>query len=696
MISVVIPVLNGAELLDEVLTAVTAQVIDEPFEVLVIDSGSMDGSQAIVARHPGVRLIEIAPEEFGHGRTRNLGVQNTSGELIAFLTQDATPASEHWLAAYREAFNLAPNVGAAFGPHLPRKGVNPLMARLLIDHFASFGDGGDEPVLQLPGDPAYLSNSNSCISRAAWQAAPFRDIAYAEDQAFGVDLFNNGFVKAYVPRAAAHHSHDYGMVESFKRWFDEYRGLNDSVGEKTDASAGRALEIVRSSVARDQKFLGDLGVPAWRRAAWGARSAVYHSGRVGFGGLGARAGRLPGRVQQMLSFEGSGDGASFEIPASGALEFGEALEVEREGVVPLEPRESANGPLHVAWVVPPFGVGGGGHTTIFRMVRALEQVGHRCTIWVFDPARIDRSGAGTMRKRIRDHYFELEAEVFTDFERWTGADVAVATGWDTAYKVLRLGATGARAYFVQDHEPEFYANSTRALMAERSYGYGLHCICASPWLAEMMRTRYGAEATPFLLGVDASEYAPGSMPRRTDTIAFYARTFTERRAVELGLLALDEVKRRLPNTRIALYGSNAMVRAPWPYQHIGIVSPVRLRRLYNEATVGLSLSLTNYSLIPQEMMACGLPVVELAGRACEGVFGDDGSVISLAQDSPLDIADKLITLLADSELRARRAAAGLEFAQSHGWDKATATVTTAIESLVQQNTPASWAAGSLI
>ena len=63
-------------------------------------------------------LIEIAPGEFGHGRTRNLGAERASGELICFLTQDAVPVAG-WLDAYREAFELAPDVGAAFGPHLP-------------------------------------------------------------------------------------------------------------------------------------------------------------------------------------------------------------------------------------------------------------------------------------------------------------------------------------------------------------------------------------------------------------------------------------------------------------------------------------------------------------------------------------------------------------------------------------------------
>lgn len=697
MISVVIPVLNGAEFLDEVLAAVTGQVIDEPFEVLVIDSGSTDGSLEIVAAHPGVRLIEIPKSEFGHGRTRNLGVQNTTGELVAFLTQDATPASEHWLAAYRDAFRLAPNVGAAFGPHLPRPGVSPIMARLLRDHFAQFGGEDGQPVLTGADGPIFLSNSNSCISRAAWEKTPFRDLAYAEDQAFGADILRNGWLKAFVPDAAANHSHNYGMAESFKRYFDEYRGLNDSVGERTEASASKALEIISNSIAEDQRFLEEIGQPAWRRAAWRPRSAIYHTGRVGFGGLGARANRLPGRVREALSFERRGDGVSVEIPPSGYLAHEDVIAVEREGVVPLVPGDGLGGTMHVAWIVPPFGVGGGGHTTIFRMVRALEKAGHRCSIWVYDPSGIDRSAAGTMRKRITDHYFRLDASVHAGFDDWRGADVVMATGWDTVYKSLRLDGCVTRAYFVQDHEPEFYANSSQSIFAERSYGFGLPCICASPWLADLVQDRYGAETTAFKLGVDAEEYAPLGTPRRDDTVVFYARTFTARRAVELGLLALEEVMNRRPSTRIALYGTHAMVHVPFTYEHLGIVSPARLRRLYNEATVGLSLSLTNYSLIPQEMMACELPVVELAGRACEGVFGDDGKVISLAQPEPVDIAEHILQLLDDPARAAAQSEAGLAFAREHTWEIAESEVVAAITKLNQRAALArDWQAGSLI
>ncbi|MET0817988.1 MAG: glycosyltransferase family A protein, partial [Solirubrobacteraceae bacterium] len=102
--SVVIPVKDGARYLEEVLAAVLAQ---EPgIEVLVIDSGSRDGSPAI-ARAAGAELLQIEPGSFGHGRTRNLGAERTSGELICFLTQDATPLPG-WLAAYQEAFKLDP------------------------------------------------------------------------------------------------------------------------------------------------------------------------------------------------------------------------------------------------------------------------------------------------------------------------------------------------------------------------------------------------------------------------------------------------------------------------------------------------------------------------------------------------------------------------------------------------------------
>lgn len=698
MISVVIPTLNGERYLDEVLRAVTNQVIDEPFEVLVIDSGSTDRTLEIVRSHMGVRLIEIPNEQFGHGRTRNLGVQQTTGELIAFLTQDATPASDRWLAAYREAFATIENLGAAFGPHLPRDGVNPLMARLLIDHFAKFGGPDGPPAIQRLGDSPYLSNSNSCISRAAWLATPFRDIAYTEDHAFGVDVLANGYAKAYVQSAGAFHSHEMTLAESFRRHFDDYRGLNETTGERTEASASRVLNVIKESVHADQNFLKELGQPAWRRAAWSTRSTVYHTGRVGFGGLGARAARLPGMVQALMSLDGREGVETIEASAGEGGTYDSIAEVERSGAVPLVAGEGASGPLHVAWVIPAFSAGGGGHTTIFRMVRALEQAGHRCSIWVHDPGRADGSSEAAMRTRLREHYFPLKAPVYKGFDKWQGADIAVATGWDTVYKVLRLGGCVSRAYFPQDHEAEFFATSAPSIFAANSYRHGLFCICFSEWLAEIVRERYGAEAVWFDLGVDPDEYRLLDTPRRRDTIAVYARHSTERRAVELSMLALKEVKRQRPDARVVLYGARRTPPAPFELQNLGVVSRERLCRLYNEATVGLALSLTSYSLIPQEMMACGLPVVELACRSCKMHYGEDGDVLAMAQPNSIEIAERIIELLDDPELHARRSARGLQFVSEQTWEKACEIVVDALVTHHARTVAAArpWAAGSLI
>jgi Glycosyl transferases group 1 len=215
-------------------------------------------------------------------------------------------------------------------------------------------------------------------------------------------------------------------------------------------------------------------------------------------------------------------------------------------------------------------------------------------------------------------------------------------------------------YLVHDHEPEFFATSAEAVWAEQTYGLDLYPISASTWLQDIMRERYGREGSWFRFGVDHSVYKPRNIERRPDTVMFYARYYTPRRAVPLGLLALHELWQRRPDVRIVLFGSEEPPDTSFPYEFLGVVSPEVLARHYAEATVGICLSLTNYSLIPQEMMACGLPCVDLAGRSPEAVFGSDGPV-ELAKFDPVAIADAAEALLTDKERWARRSNAPLSW-----------------------------------
>jgi glycosyltransferase involved in cell wall biosynthesis len=92
--------------------------------------------------------------------------------------------------------------------------------------------------------------------------------------------------------------------------------------------------------------------------------------------------------------------------------------------------------------------------------------------------------------------------------------------------------------------------------------------------------------------------------------------------------------------------------------------------LYSQATIGLCLSLTNFSLMPKEMLACGLPCVELAGVSAESIFGPEGP-LALASLNPHHIADALERLLDDRSEWERRSRAGIEFVATHTWDHAT-------------------------
>jgi glycosyltransferase involved in cell wall biosynthesis len=349
------------------------------------------------------------------------------------------------------------------------------------------------------------------------------------------------------------------------------------------------------------------------------------------------------------------------------LEAREVTALLREPAAPVV-RGPASGPLRVAIVVPFFSRGSGGHTTIANLVRGLERLGHSCSVWIDDPGRRCPGGPEQAERDFREWFGPFDARVRYGFDRWAGADVVVATGWQTVARARVLGDVAARAYLVQDHEPEFFGTSAQRLWADDSYRHGLYPITAGPWLADVMRERYGLPATSFELAVDTQLYSPQQVPRRDDVVLFYGRATTPRRAVPIALVALGELKRRRPDVELWLFGGGAP-NVDFAFRNLGTVGGADLARLYSTATVGLVLSMTNYSLVPQEMMACGLPCVELDAPSVVASFGRDGPV-EIAPPEPLAMAEAIERLIDDPDLRAKRAAAGALFVAGRTWDAA--------------------------
>jgi glycosyltransferase involved in cell wall biosynthesis len=342
----------------------------------------------------------------------------------------------------------------------------------------------------------------------------------------------------------------------------------------------------------------------------------------------------------------------------------------REGRAPLRPGPelALQGRLGIAFLVPPFTRGSGGLSTILALVRGMADRGHSCSLWLEDPHRRTPESGRRVDKRLRDYFGSVPAEVHSGFWSWAGADVVVATGWETVPRALLLPDCAARAYLVQDYEPDFFPASAEARWAEQTYSEGLFHVTAGPWLAELLRNRFGARADWFALGVDHEVYRPLEVEPSSDTVVLYARRSTPRRAVPLALLALAELHRRRPAVRLVLFGEEHPIRTSFPYRHAGILPEAELTRLYSEATVGVSLSLTNYSRVSQEMMACGLPCVELDTPSVRaGLGGDDG--LTFAPFDPLALADAVEQLLDDRGLRARRSEAGRRLVAGRTWER---------------------------
>ena len=306
--SVVIPTKNPGQIFRDVLDRVLEQDCPWPFEILVIDSGSSDGTLEYARSKPGVRVHEITPQEFGHGRTRNLAASLSTGDFIAFITHDALPVDTGWLLKLVEAVEQDDNIAGAFGRHIAYPDATPFIKRDLEVHFAGFSalpavvsrkmdperyetDQGWRQVLH------FYSDNNSCLRRSVWEKMPYPDVEFAEDQIWAHRVVEAGYAKAYAADAVVYHSHDYGVFEQFQRAFDESNAFRVLFGYRLNARPTRAILSIAYLTKRDLAF-------AWRNRVspfTTLKRLFFNVATVTGQMTGAHAARLPGSVRLSLS-----------------------------------------------------------------------------------------------------------------------------------------------------------------------------------------------------------------------------------------------------------------------------------------------------------------------------------------------------------------------------------------------------------
>lgn len=270
--SIVIPTFNAGPGFEQLLGRLAAQEAAFGYEILIVDSGSTDGTIELARRH-GASVYRIPQEEFDHGEARNLGISHAEGEYVAFIVQDALPVDDRWLAAMVENLDKNGTVAGVYGRQIPRPESSPL-TRALMDDWPTSGLERREQFAGGPGIYSEMSpeaqrtlatfdNVSSCVRRSVWETFPFERTDFGEDVRWGKSIVEAGYRLVYEPRSAVLHSHERGALYDLRRHYADGLLLQDLFGLAQTPNLGRLLlNVLLSSahlflrLSRDGKTAG--------------------------------------------------------------------------------------------------------------------------------------------------------------------------------------------------------------------------------------------------------------------------------------------------------------------------------------------------------------------------------------------------------------------------------------------------------
>ena len=264
IVTIVIPVYNGGDLLSGVVETCLQQDLDAEFEILIIDSSSTDGCIDDLPDDDRIRIHRISKSEFGHGRTRNLGVRLARGEFVAFLTQDAMPANKMWLMNLIAPLQEDREIAGVFGCHIAHEGHNPLTSYDLDQHFNRWIFRSHRKPIELdesrkkPDAPIYnherfYSDNNSCLRKIVWEQVQMPEVIYGEDQLWAMAILRHGFKKAYASTAIVRHSHEYNFRETLIRANTEWHFYQQHLGEHLPSTKEEVRSMIETSCINDKK-----------------------------------------------------------------------------------------------------------------------------------------------------------------------------------------------------------------------------------------------------------------------------------------------------------------------------------------------------------------------------------------------------------------------------------------------------------
>jgi O-antigen biosynthesis protein len=335
----------------------------------------------------------------------------------------------------------------------------------------------------------------------------------------------------------------------------------------------------------------------------------------------------------------------------------------------------------IAWFIPYPTEGSGGHRTIFQNLQALVDNGYECHAYIED------NGAGfsseELRTIIEGYFGKIDAQFFLGYDLKVNYDLIFATAWFTAKNVRDANQNCIKAYFIQDFEAYFNPMGDGYLLAENSYRYGLLPVTIGKWLSHKMKNEFNTPSNYFDFCADNKIYKKINGIKKEKAICFIHQPEKPRRCSIIGIEALGIVKHIIPDVKIYLYGSKSNSHVWFEHENLELINIEQCNELYNKCAVGLCISSSNPSRIPFEMMAAGLPVVDIYKD--NNLYDmPDGGVI-LADQTPESIAKALIDILQDEEKQQKMSQYGLEFMNGKSLDYGFKQFVEAVDKMFKDN-----------
>lgn len=285
----------------------------------------------------------------------------------------------------------------------------------------------------------------------------------------------------------------------------------------------------------------------------------------------------------------------------------------------------------ITFVIPGMPAYSGGHTSILRLGSELSKNGYIVRYTSFTPQSIEE-----MKKNATINLENYQGEFIKYTENNMKSDVVIATSWDSVYFARKM--SGYKMYFVQDYEPYFHLYGECYLMAKKTYELGFHIVSLGQWNKHMIEKECNTNSIIdyITFPYEGGEYYDKGRDfdiykeKKEFKIAVYVKD-TGKRAPYLIQYLLKRLKEDFEKEGLKLninyFGESTDFKCD-AGENLGKLGKKELLELYSSSDFGMVGSLTNISLVPYEMLATGLPIIEFEEGTFNYFFPKNSAIVT--------------------------------------------------------------------